>query len=106
MAVPDILDALADPTRRRILVTLQDGELPVAEIVSGMTISQPAVSQQLKILREAGLVRVRADAQRRLYSLNVEPLTEVGLWMLQLAGFWNQSLDKLEIKIRESIDAA
>ena len=106
MAVPDILDALSDPTRRRILVGLSEGERPVAQITADLPISQPAVSQQLKVLREAGLVTMRAEGQRRIYALNVEPLTEVGLWMLQLAGFWNQSLDKLETKIRESIDAA
>lgn len=106
MAVPEILSALSDDTRRRILVGLSEGERTVAAIKADLPISQPAVSQQLKILREAGLVTVRIDAQRRFYALSTEPLTEVALWMLGLAGFWNQPLDQLEGKIRESIEAA
>src|ERR1700759_5824951 len=70
-------DVLAEPTPRRILDLLRDSEQPVGELVSHLQLSQPAVSKHLRVLREAGLVQVRGDAQRRLYRGRPEPLAEV-----------------------------
>src|SRR3954471_16221811 len=74
-------DVLAEPTRRRILDLLRDDERPVNELVSTLNVSQPGVSKHLRVLREAGLVEVRVDAQRRLYRLRLEPLEEIDEWL-------------------------
>ncbi|MDH4107206.1 MAG: metalloregulator ArsR/SmtB family transcription factor [Gammaproteobacteria bacterium] len=92
----DAFLALADPTRRRIIESLLDGERAVGEIAADFDISGPAVSQHLKVLREAGIVAVRRDAQRRIYSLEPAGLDEVGEWLNRLRGFWNERLDELE----------
>jgi DNA-binding transcriptional ArsR family regulator len=87
---------LAEPTRRSILDLLREGERPVGDLVDHLAISQPAVSKHLRVLRDAGLVDVRADAQRRLYRLRPEPLAEVDAWLAPYRRLWTQSLDKLE----------
>ena len=87
---------LAEPTRREILDLLRDGERPVGDLVEHLRLSQPAVSKHLRVLREAGLVDVRADAQRRLYRLRPEPLAEIDAWLTPYRQLWNRSLDKLE----------
>ena len=74
-------EVLAEPTRRRILDLLRGGERPVGELVDKLSVSQPGVSKHLRVLREAGLVDVRVDAQRRLYRLRPEPLTEIDQWL-------------------------
>lgn len=89
-------DVLADPRRRRILELLREGELPVGVLVEQLGISQPGVSKHLRILREAGLVEVRQDAQRRLYRLRPEPLREVDAWLAPYRQFWEDRLDALE----------
>lgn len=89
-------DVLADPRRRRILELLREQELPVGVLVEQLGISQPGVSKHLRILREAGLVEVRQDAQRRLYRLRPEPLREVDAWLAPYRQFWEDRLDALE----------
>jgi DNA-binding transcriptional ArsR family regulator len=87
---------LAEPTRRRILDLLREEERPVGELVDTLSISQPGVSKHLRILREAGLVDVRADAQRRLYRLRPEPLVEIDAWLEPYRRLWAGRLDDLE----------
>jgi DNA-binding transcriptional ArsR family regulator len=90
---------LADPQRRRILDVLRDGERPVNDLVDGLSVSQPTVSKHLKVLREAGLVEVRRDAQRRLYRLRPGPLAEVDAWLAPYRRMWEDSLDALERRL-------
>jgi DNA-binding transcriptional ArsR family regulator len=96
-------DILGDPVRRRILELLAEGEQPsgaVAQIVGAeFGISQPAVSQHLKVLRENGFATVRADGQRRLYAIDASPLEAVDAWLSRFRGFWAQRLDALETEI-------
>ena len=91
----DSLTALADPTRRQIVELLSRGEQPVGDIVQRFALSPPAISQHLKVLREAGLVRVRVDGQRRIYSLDPGGLDEIELWTAQVRRFWRARLDGL-----------
>jgi DNA-binding transcriptional ArsR family regulator len=88
--------ALAEPHRREILDLLRDGERPAGELVAQLALSQPGVSKHLKVLREAGLVTVRADGKRRLYALRAEPLAEVDAWLARYRAFWSERLDDLE----------
>ncbi|MGW5674796.1 ArsR/SmtB family transcription factor [Streptomyces sp. NPDC003860] len=92
-------DVLGDPVRRRILELLAAGEQPsgavAAVIRKEFGISQPAVSQHLKVLREAGVASVRADGARRLYAVEPAPLREVDAWLDRFRGFWEQRLDAL-----------
>ncbi len=90
------LDVLAEPNRRRILDLLRDDERPVGELVDGLALSQPAVSKHLRVLREAGLVEVRADAQRRLYRVRAEPLQALDEWLAPYRRLWEGRLDDLE----------
>jgi DNA-binding transcriptional ArsR family regulator len=89
-------EVLAEPTRRRILDLLRERERSVGELVDRLTISQPGVSKHLRVLREAGLVEVRTDAQRRWYGLRAEPLTEVDAWLEPYRRLWADRLDALE----------
>jgi DNA-binding transcriptional ArsR family regulator len=84
MSISATFEALGDPTRRQIVAFLADGESPVAEIASQFNASGPAVSQHLKVLRDAGLVKVRPERQRRLYSLNAATLSEAAAWLLMM----------------------
>jgi DNA-binding transcriptional ArsR family regulator len=93
---------LAETTRREILDLLRDGERPVGELVNQLHLSQPAVSKHLRILRDAGLVEVRPDAQRRLYRLRLEPLAEIDAWLAPYRRMWTRSLDKLEQHLEEN----
>ena len=88
--------ALADPTRRRIVERLADGESAFGELAGQFEMSGPAVSQHLKVLREAGLVRVRKDRQRRIYRLNAGGLGELEEWLGKVKRFWGPRLDDLE----------
>jgi DNA-binding transcriptional ArsR family regulator len=87
---------LAEPTRRRILDLLREEERPVGDLVERLSLSQPGVSKHLRILREAGLVDVRADAQKRLYRLRPEPLEEIDAWLEPYRKLWSGRLDALE----------
>ena len=89
-------DVLAEPTRRRILDLIRDDERPVNELVAKLDISQPGVSKHLRVLREAGLVEVRTDAQRRLYRVRPEPLAEIDAWLAPYRRLWANRLDALE----------
>jgi DNA-binding transcriptional ArsR family regulator len=89
-------DVLADPTRRRILDLIRDEERPVNDLVGHLRLSQPGVSKHLKVLREAGLVEVRHDAQRRLYRVRPEPLAEIERWLAPYRRLWAGTLDELE----------
>ncbi len=90
------LQVLAEPRRVAILDLLRDGERPVGELVESLGLSQPAVSKHLRVLRDAGLVEVRADAQRRLYRIRPEPLAELDGWLAPYRALWNTHLDLLE----------
>lgn len=94
MATP--FDVLAEPNRRRILDLLRVAERPVGELVGALALSQPAVSKHLRVLREAGLVELRADAQRHIYRVRVEPLREIDAWLEPYRRLWAGRLDALE----------
>jgi DNA-binding transcriptional ArsR family regulator len=88
--------ALAEPARRQILELLRERERPVGELVQRLELSQPGVSKHLRVLREAGLVRVRPEGQRRWYGLRAEPLAELDAWLAPYREFWGGTLDALE----------
>ncbi|NYH77647.1 DNA-binding transcriptional ArsR family regulator [Actinopolyspora biskrensis] len=96
--------ALADPHRRQILDLLRARERAVSELVDQLGLSQPGVSKHLRTLREADLVTVRHDAQRRWYGLCPEPLTEVDDWLAPYRAFWSDRLDALERHLEENPD--
>ena len=87
---------LAEPARRRILDLLLERPRPVGELVEQLGLSQPGTSKHLRVLREAGLVRVRQDAQRRWYELRPEPLAEIDEWLRPYRRLWADRLDALE----------
>jgi DNA-binding transcriptional ArsR family regulator len=87
---------LADPSRRRILDLLVQAERPVGEIVDRLRMSQPAVSKHLRILRDAGMVDVRAAGQRRLYRVRPESLRDLDAWLEPYRRMWSASLDDLQ----------
>jgi DNA-binding transcriptional ArsR family regulator len=89
-------EVLAEPSRREILDLLRDGERLVGDLVDRLTLTQPTVSKHLKVLRGAGLVEVRQDAQRRWYRLRPAPLAEVDAWLAPYRRMWTDSLDALE----------
>jgi DNA-binding transcriptional ArsR family regulator len=89
-------ELVADANRRQILDLLRERERSVGELVARLGLTQPAVSKHLRTLREAGLVRVRRDAQRRWYQLRAEPLAELGAWLEPYRQFWASRLDALE----------
>lgn len=92
-----VFQVLGEPRRLQILDVLRDGERPVGELVERLGMSQPAVSKHLRILREAGLVAVRADAQRRLYRVRPEPLVELDEWLASYRRTWSTHLDRLAV---------
>ena len=92
----DAFEAIAEPNRRRILDLLRVGERPAGDMVQALSISQPGVSKHLRLLREAGLVDVRSDGQRRLYSLRPEQLAPLEAWLAPYREFWRGRLDALE----------
>ena len=92
----DVFEAIAEPNRRKILGLLQREELPAGAVVDALGMSQPGVSKHLKLLREAGLVSVRADGQRRLYRIEAAKLAEVEAWLEPYKRFWRGKLDALE----------
>jgi DNA-binding transcriptional ArsR family regulator len=89
-------DVLAEPNRRRILDLVREAERPVGDLVDELDLSQPAVSKHLKVLREAGLVEVRSDAQRRLYRVNPGPLRDLDAWLEPYRRMWSARLNDLE----------
>ena len=97
----DAFLALADPTRRQIIQSLAGGEAAFGDIADQFEMSRPAVSQHLKVLRTAGLVSVRKDAQRRIYRVEAGGFEEVDEWLDSVRRFWNERLDSLERVLRE-----
>jgi DNA-binding transcriptional ArsR family regulator len=91
-----IFDVIADPTRRRILDLLRRRPHSVGELVDALEISQPGVSKQLKLLREAGLVHVQPEAQRRWYHLNPDPLRELDRWLDAYRKSWSERYTRLD----------
>jgi DNA-binding transcriptional ArsR family regulator len=87
---------LAEPSRREILHLLASAERSVGELEAQLRMPQPSVSKHLRVLREAGLVEVRVDAQRRVYRLRPEPLMEVDAWLVPFRRFWSARVDALE----------
>jgi DNA-binding transcriptional ArsR family regulator len=100
-----VFEVLAEPNRRRILDLLRPSERPVGEVVAQLELSQPAVSKHLRILREAGLVEVRGDAQRRLYRVRPEPLHAIDDWLGPYRRMWDSRLDDLERHLDEITDS-
>jgi DNA-binding transcriptional ArsR family regulator len=96
-----VFEALAEPNRRRILDFLAQRERPVNDLVSQLQVSQPAVSKHLRVLRDAGLVEARADAQRRLYRVRPEPLRELDDWLAPYRAMWASRLDALESHLED-----
>src|SRR5687768_224262 len=94
-------EALADPTRRRILDLLRERPRLVGELVDLLETSQPGISKHLRVLRDVGLVRVRQDAQRRWYELRPEPLAEVDAWLGSYRHLWSARLDRLDEYLHE-----
>lgn len=97
-------EVLAEPRRREILDLLRAGERPVGELVQELQLSQPAVSKHLKVLRDAGLVEVRQDAQRRWYRLRLAPLVELDAWLEPYRDLWRNRLDALEAHLEQMDD--
>lgn len=97
-------DVLGDPVRRRILELLAEGERSSGEVVEAVGaefgIGQPAVSMQLKVLREHGFASVRAEGRRRLYAIESAPLAQVDAWLAPFRRFWEQRLDALDTELR------
>jgi DNA-binding transcriptional ArsR family regulator len=89
-------ELVAEPSRRQILDLLRERARPVGELVRLLGLSQPGVSKHLRLLREAGLVRVRRDGQRRWYELEAEPLAELDEWLEPYRRLWEDRLDRLE----------
>jgi DNA-binding transcriptional ArsR family regulator len=96
MGQPAALQVLGEPRRLAILDLLRDGERPVGELVDRLDLSQPAVSKHLRVLKDAGLVEARADAQRRLYRIRPQPLAELDDWLASYRQLWTTHLDRLE----------
>jgi DNA-binding transcriptional ArsR family regulator len=101
MATATTFEALAEPTRRRILDLLLGDERSVGDLVKRLKLSQPGVSKHLRVLREAGLVSVRSEAQRRIYGVQPEPLREVADWLEPYRTLWAERLDALEKHLDE-----
>jgi len=96
----DAFNAIAEPQRRQILTLLKGGERPVNDVAEALRIAQPRASKHLRVLREVGLVRVREDGQRRLYSLDARGLRPVHAWVGGFEQFWNGTFDRLDLYVR------
>lgn len=96
-----VFKAIADPTRRSILALLGEENRSVSDLTGRFEMSQPAISQHLKVLRECGLVSERADGRRRLYALEAGPLAEARQWLDEHILFWTSRLDNLGAHLRK-----
>ena len=94
--MPSAWSALADPHRREMLTLLLERPRPVGELVERLGLTQPGTSKHLRVLREAGLVQVRKEAQRRVYALEPRPLVELDAWLAPYRRLWDEHLDRLE----------
>ncbi|OIJ68992.1 ArsR/SmtB family transcription factor [Streptomyces mangrovisoli] len=102
MSDASLWSALADPHRRAIVALLKERPRPVGEIAEACGLSQPSASKHLKVLREAGLVRVRQDAQRRVHALDPAPMARLDAWLAPYRALWNSSLDALGARLDET----
>lgn len=98
-----VLEVIAEPTRRRILDEVRVHERSVGELVEAIGMHQPGVSRHLKVLRDAGLVEVRRDAQRRMYRLRPEPLMDLDAWLEPYRAAWTVRLDALERHLQRTV---
>jgi DNA-binding transcriptional ArsR family regulator len=94
------LEALADPTRRRIVELLVDGERSAGDLAANFATSRPGISRHLRVLREHGLVQARDEGRRRLYSLDPQPLADLDEWLDRYRIFWTNRLDALGTELR------
>lgn len=101
----DVFQALADPTRRRIVEALRDGELQVGDVVAKAGVHQSGVSRHLRILHESGFVSMRPDGQRRLYALRSEPFRELEDWLGPYRKLWETRLDRFEAALAKKQQA-
>jgi DNA-binding transcriptional ArsR family regulator len=99
MTYGNALAVLADPTRRQVFERLRRGPRPVNALAAGLPVSRPAVSQHLKVLKEAGLVEERSEGVRRIYSVRREGLIELRLW---LDSFWDDAMDAFKLEAEKS----
>jgi DNA-binding transcriptional ArsR family regulator len=97
----EVFEALADPTRRRLVELLAEDERSAGELAGHFRVSRPAISKHLRVLREAGLVQVRGDAQRRIYRLEPQALGRAEGWLARHRQFWQERLDALEAQLEE-----
>jgi DNA-binding transcriptional ArsR family regulator len=97
----EVFEALADPTRRRLVELLAEDERSAGELAGHFRVSRPAISKHLRVLREAGLVHVRGDAQRRIYRLEPQALGRAEGWLARHRQFWQERLDALEAQLEE-----
>lgn len=95
----DLMTAIADPVRRRILQTVNRGPLSAGEIAGHFAISRPAISRHLRILRQVGLVTVDTEGRRRIYRFDPAPLAEMDAWLAQYRDLWSSRLDALETEV-------
>jgi DNA-binding transcriptional ArsR family regulator len=95
------IDVIAEPHRRQILDELCSGEQSVTALVERLAMTQPAVSKHLRVLRQAGLVSVRPEGQRRLYRVRPESLVELDTWLEPYRRMWNEHLDRLEAQVAD-----
>lgn len=101
----DIFQAIADPTRRRIIEALRDGERQVGDLVQEAGVQQSGASRHLRILYESGFVSMRPDGQRRLYALKAEPFRELEGWLGQYQKLWDARLDRFEVALEKKQQA-
>ncbi len=101
-ATLDVFRAVSDPTRRSILDYLREGEMTVSDLVARFSMTQSAISQHLRLLRDARLVQVRKDGRLRRYRLNSKPLLEIYDWVAHYEQFWNEKLDALDLYLEET----
>ena len=94
--------AIADPTRREILALLRRGEQPAGALVEALALPQPNVSKHLRVLKQAGLVRIRIEGPRRFYSLDPAPLAALDEWLMPYRVYWSQKLDALDDHLKRS----
>jgi DNA-binding transcriptional ArsR family regulator len=97
--VDDALRALADPGRRTMLEALREGPRTAGELAALLTVARPGASRHLRVLREAGLVDVRREAQQRIYTLRLEPLAEIDAWVAPYRALWQRPLDALHTEV-------
>jgi len=98
------LSALGDPTRQRIIEILAEGERSAGEISQQFDMSAPAISQHLKVLKEAGLVKVRIEGQRRVYEIHPDGFAELAAWLNRIRQFWSSRLNALEETLQSEAD--